>query len=69
MGKFTHRKEKQTMTKQFLKRVVNESIVDTKTNRYIYNTGNGNIERLPLEKLNTTYALTDWEVVGNVRDL
>lgn len=57
------------MTKQFLKRVVNESIVDTKTNRYIYNTGNGNIERIPLEKLNTTYALTDWEVVGNVRDL
>lgn len=57
------------MTKQFLKQVVNESIVDTKTNRYIYNTGNGNIERLPLEKLNTTYALTDWKVVGNVRDL
>lgn len=57
------------MTKQFLKRVVNESIVDTKMHRYIYNTGNGNIERLPLEKLNTTYALTDWEIVGNVRDL
>lgn len=57
------------MTKQFLKRVVNESIVDTKMHRYIYNTGNGNIEPLPLEKLNTTYALTDWEVVGNVRDL
>lgn len=57
------------MTNKFLKRVVNESIVDTKTNRYIYNTGNGNIERLPLGKLNTTYALTDWEVVGNVRDL
>lgn len=51
------------------KQVVNESIVDTKTNRYIYNTGNGNIERLPLEKLNTTYALIDWEVVGNVKDL
>lgn len=57
------------MTKQFLKRVITESIVDTKMYRYIYNTGNGNIERLPLGKLNTTYALTDWEVVGNVRDL
>lgn len=57
------------MTKQFLKRVVNESIVDTKMHRYIYNTGNGNIERLPLGKLNTTYVLTDWEVVGNVMDL
>lgn len=57
------------MTKQFLKQVVNESIVDTKTNRYIYNTGNGNIERLSLEKLNTTDSITDWEVVGNVKDL
>lgn len=57
------------MTKQFLKHVITESIVDTKMYRYIYNTGNGNIERLPLGKLNTTYALTDWEVVGNVRDL
>lgn len=57
------------MTKQFLKHVITESIVDTKMYRYIYNTGNGNIERLPLGKLNTTYALTDWEVVGNVKDL
>lgn len=57
------------MTNRFLRRVVSESIVDTKMHRYIYNTGNGNIERLPLEKLNTTYALTDWEVVGNVRVL
>lgn len=57
------------MTNRFLRRVVSESIVDTKTNRYIYNTGNGNIERLPLEKLNTTDSITDWEVVGNVKDL
>lgn len=57
------------MTKQFLKRVVNESIVDTRKYRYTYNTGNGNIKRLPLEKLNTTYALTDWKVVRNVKDL
>lgn len=57
------------MTNKFLRRVVDESIIDTRKYRYIYNTGNGNIERLPLEKLNTTYALTDWEVVGNVRDL
>lgn len=57
------------MTNQFLKRIISESAIDTKKYRYIYNTGNGNIERLPLEKLNTTYALTDWEVVGNVKDL
>lgn len=57
------------MTNRFLRRVVSKSIIDTRKYRYTYNAGNGNIERLPLEKLNTTYALTDWEVVGNVRDL
>ena len=57
------------MTNRFLRSVVSESIIDTRKYRYTYNAGNGNIERLPLEKLNTTYALTDWEVVGNVRDL
>jgi len=57
------------MTNKFLRRVVDESIIDTRKYRYTYNAGNGNIERLPLEKLNTTYTLTDWEVVGNVRDL
>ena len=57
------------MTNKFLRRVVDESNIDTWKYRYTYNAGNGNIERLPLEKLNTTYALTDWEVVGNVMDL
>lgn len=57
------------MTNRFLKRVITESIVDTKMHRYIYNTGNGNIERLLLEKLNTTDSITDWEVVRNVKDL
>lgn len=57
------------MEKSFLKRVVNESIIDTRKHRYVYNAGNGNIERLPLEKLNTTNALKDWKIVGNVKDL
>lgn len=57
------------MTNRFLRRVVSESIVDTRKYRYTYNTGNGNIERLPLEKLITTDSITDWEVVGNVKDL
>lgn len=57
------------MTNRFLRRVVSESIIDTRKYRYIYNAGNGNIERLPLEKLNTTDSITDWEVVGNVKDL
>lgn len=57
------------MTNRFLRRVVSESIIDTQKYRYTYNAGNGNIERLPLEKLNTTGSITDWEVVGNVKDL
>lgn len=57
------------MTNKFLRRVVDESIIDTRKYRYTYNAGNGNIERLPLEELNTTDSITDWEVVGNVRDL
>lgn len=57
------------MTNKFLRRVVDESIIDTRKYRYTYNAGNGNIERLPLEKLNTTGSITDWEVVENVKDL
>lgn len=57
------------MTNRFLRRVVSESIIDTREYRYTYNTGNGNIERLPLEKLNTTDSITDWEIVRNVKVL
>lgn len=57
------------MTNRFLRRVTSESIIDTRKYRYTYNAGNGNIERLPLEKLNTTDSITDWKVVGNVKDL
>lgn len=57
------------MTNRFLRRVVSESIIDTRKYRYTYNAGNGNIERLLLEKLNTTNSITDWEVVRNVKDL
>lgn len=57
------------MTNRFLRRVVSESIVDTRKYKYTYNTGNGNIERLPLEKLNTTDSITDWGIVRNVKDL
>lgn len=57
------------MTNKFLRRVVDESIIDTRKYRYTYNAGNGNIEWLPLEKLNITDSITDWKVVGNVKDL
>lgn len=57
------------MTNKFLKRVVSESIIDTRKYRYTYNTGNGNIERLPLNKLNTTEAISSWGIVGNIKHL
>lgn len=57
------------MTKKFLRRVVSESIVDTRKYRYTYNAGNGNIERLQLNKLNTTEAISSWGIVGNIKHL
>ncbi|EPD59104.1 hypothetical protein HMPREF1215_00711 [Coprococcus sp. HPP0074] len=57
------------MTRKFLRRVVSESIIDTRKYRYTYNAGNGNIERLQLNKLNTTEAISSWEIVGNIKHL
>lgn len=57
------------MTRKFLRRVVSESIVDTRKYRYTYNAGNGNIERLQLNKLNTTEAISSWGIVGNIKHL
>ena len=57
------------MTNRFLRRVVSESIIDTRKYRYTYNDGNGNIERLQLNKLNTTEAISSWGIVGNIKHL
>lgn len=57
------------MTKKILRRVVSESIIDTRKYRYTYNAGNGNIERLTLNKLNTTEAISSWGIVGNIKHL
>ena len=57
------------MTNRFLRRVVSESIIDTRKYRYTYNAGNGNIERLPLKKFNTTEAISSWGIVGNIKHL
>lgn len=57
------------MTNRFLRRVVSESIIDTRKYRYTYNAGNGNIERLQLNKLNTTEAISSWEIVSNIKHL
>ena len=57
------------MTNRFLRRVVSESIIDTRKYRYTYNAGNGNIERLQLNKLNMTEAISSWGIVGNIKHL
>lgn len=57
------------MTRKFLRRVVSESIIDTRKYRYTYNAGNGNIERLQLNKLNTTEAISSCGIVGNIKHL
>lgn len=53
------------MKKKFLERVMRERMVDTRKYRYLFATKNGKAEviRLPLEDLDTTAALNDWETV------
>lgn len=54
-------KEENKMKKEFLEKVKHEGIVDTRKYRYVYS--NGEIKRLPIEYLDTTAALSEWEVV------
>lgn len=49
------------MSKAFEQKVINEGIVDTKKYRYTYSMGK--IKRIELDKLDTTAALTDWQIV------
>ena len=62
------------MTKQFINRVLRELTVDTKQYRYnVVDCHNLNeqwreIRRLPLSKLDTTAALTDWKTVYDSRE-
>ena len=53
------------MTKAFEQRIDREGIVDTKNYRYTVTFSNRKklIVRIPVYKLGTTAALTDWEVV------
>lgn len=57
------------MKQEFLMRVYAEGVVDTKKYRYktvwaeIYGEQRLQVVRLPLEYLDTTAALTEWEVV------
>lgn len=57
------------MTEKFFRKIIREDIVDTK--KYRYTTREKVVDgrqilqviRIPLEKLNTTSAFDDWEVV------
>lgn len=53
------------MTKAFEERVKKEMIVDTKKYRYVMKETPDfyGIKRIELNKLDTTAALTDWEIV------
>lgn len=49
------------MTKNFENRVIREMIVDTRKYRYI--SRDEHIYRLPLDLLDTTAALHDWQLI------
>lgn len=61
------------MTKAFISKVLSMGVVDTNTYRYIVREAHDaesqwqQIVRLPLSSLDTTAALTDWEVVADIK--
>ena len=60
------------MTQEFIDRIMRERIVDTRNYRYIVTEQHdaerqwAEIKRLPLDKLDTTAALTDWVSVKRI---
>jgi hypothetical protein len=56
------------MTKALIHRVMRELIVDTRKYRYKFDSNNGQIRRIPLEYLDTTAALTEWETVADLAE-
>ena len=50
-----------SISKLFIAKVVNYAIVDTR--KYRYHFIDGKIRRLPIDDLDTTNALTNWEIV------
>ena len=53
------------MTKAFIDKVIRNGIVDTANYRYAYRADKTRavVERLPINQLDTTAALEQWEVV------
>lgn len=56
------------MKSEFIARVIREGMVDTRKYRYAHITGpdSSAIYRILLHKLDTTAALTDWELVYTI---
>ena len=60
------------MTKQFMEKVLKFRMVDTRNYRYVAEECHNadeqwlEIRRLPLELLDTTAALTEWETVAKI---
>ena len=51
------------MTESFKQKVIENGIYDTERYRWIYDINTNTIQRLPIQYLDTTKALSDWEVV------
>ena len=53
------------MTNQFIKKVLEAGIYDTRKYRYVVEEDitTRKIKRLPIYKLDTTAALNDWEII------
>ena len=51
------------MKKDFIKKVIEQGIVDTKLFRYIYESNTNEIKRLSIKDLDTTNAIDNWETV------
>ena len=53
------------MTRKFIEKVRHQGIVDTRSYRYVYRADSVSawIERLPIDWLDTTRAIDEWETV------
>ncbi len=57
------------MTKAFLDKIFKERTVDTKQYRYVLKefAGRAEIHRLPIDRLDTTDAISGWETVKVIK--
>ena len=58
------------MKKTFLRKIINEKVVDTRNYRYVLDTdcrlARPLIKRIALDKLETTVAINEWEIIAEV---